>query len=151
MNLSRGHDMTESDNNRKRAVEEQCDGSTEESRSQKEIKRSFFVNTGVGFRSKINKNDEQEATTENKTRKKQQTIWIVMYIIRSGRQGGLESTVGALKWMNVDIAVLQETKINNESYTRESFGYNIQATKANSKFQGGIALVYQPSDFWTIE
>jgi hypothetical protein len=45
--------MTESDNNRKQAVEEQCDGSTEESRSQKEIKRSFFVNPGAGSRSQI--------------------------------------------------------------------------------------------------
>jgi exonuclease III len=136
--------MTESDNNRKRAVEEQCDGSTEESRSQKEIKRSFFVN----------KNGEREAMTENKTRKKQRTIQIVTYTIRNGRQGGLESAVRTLKWMNVDIALMQETKINNEScYTRESFGYKIQATKAKakSKFQGGIALIYRPSDFWTIE
>jgi hypothetical protein len=75
-------------------------------RSREVKRRLLFFNPRAVSRSKINKNDEQEATTENRTRKKQQTIWIVTYNIRNGRQGGLESAVRALKWINVYIAVL---------------------------------------------
>jgi hypothetical protein len=53
--------------------------------------------------------------------------------------------------MNIDIGVLEETKIDHEFYTRNSFGYEVVATKAVSAFQDGIALVYLPSDFCMVE
>jgi hypothetical protein len=40
--------------------------------------------------------------------------------------------------MNVDLAILQETKISDETYTRASFGHEVLASKADTVFQGGI-------------
>jgi hypothetical protein len=53
--------------------------------------------------------------------------------------------------MNIDIGILEETKITNDCYTNNCFGFEVIATEAESVFQGGIALVYRPSAYWTIE
>jgi hypothetical protein len=66
-----------------------------------------------------------------------------------GRQGNLESALRALDKMNIDIGILQETKITDDKYKKKSFG--IIATKAISAFQGGIAIAYRTSAWWSIE
>jgi hypothetical protein len=78
-------------------------------------------------------------------------IRMATFNVRNGRQGNLESALRTLKMMNIDSGILEETKIANAFYTRKAFGYEAIATKAISMFQGGIALVYRPSEFWTIE
>jgi hypothetical protein len=47
--------------------------------------------------------------------------------------------------MNVDLAILQETKISDERYTRASFGYEVLASKSPIVLQGGISLAYRTS------
>ena len=54
--------------------------------------------------------------------------------------------------MNVDLALLTETKIVNELYTRGAEGYTITATKAKNIHQGGVALVHRShSDNFAVE
>ncbi|EJK57215.1 hypothetical protein THAOC_22765, partial [Thalassiosira oceanica] len=62
-----------------------------------------------------------------------------------GRNGGLESACRALDLSNVAVAVLQETtnKITTDAYTKFSLGYRVQASKATSVRQGGVALCYR--------
>jgi exonuclease III len=60
------------------------------------------------------------------------------YNIHNGQQGNLEITLRSLQFMNVDLAILQETKISDEKYTRASFGHEVLASKADTVFQGGI-------------
>ena len=67
------------------------------------------------------------------------TISICTWNIRSGRNGGLESACRALDLSNVAVAVLQETKITTDAYTKLSSGYRVQASKATSFRQGGVA------------
>jgi exonuclease III len=70
---------------------------------------------------------------------------IATYNIRNGQQGNLESALRALQFMYVDLAILQETKISDEKYTKAYFGYEVLASKADTVFQGGIALAYRTS------
>ena len=46
--------------------------------------------------------------------------------------------------MGVGCVILSEMKITNDRYTRMKSGYKVLATKAPSKHQGGIALLWQP-------
>jgi hypothetical protein len=50
---------------------------------------------------------------------------MALYNIRSGRNGGLESALQAMKLMGVDLGVLLETKLTKGVYTRWSSGYNV--------------------------
>ena len=69
------------------------------------------------------------------------TFSIATWNILSGRGGGLESSCRALEVANVDIVVLQETKLTDGIYTRYLSGYRIVASNAQSKQQGGVALL----------
>jgi hypothetical protein len=66
--------------------------------------------------------------------------------IISGRAERLVSATRALQQMNVDVAVLTETKITDECYTRHSFGYEIRASKAPSSSQGGVAFCWRDNE-----
>ena len=59
------------------------------------------------------------------------------YNIRNGRRGGLESTLRRMSQANMDLGILQETKIMNGIYTRGSAGYTVIATDAPSRHRGG--------------
>ena len=48
--------------------------------------------------------------------------------------------------MGVDTAVLQETKIVNEKYTKAAAGYTIMCSKAVSTRQGGVGLLWKNGD-----
>jgi exonuclease III len=68
--------------------------------------------------------------------------------IRNGRRVNMEIAMQAIAHMNVDVAVLTETRLKDERYAKYVYGYEITATKAKYKIQGGIALVYWSSKFW---
>ena len=44
------------------------------------------------------------------------------YNIRNGRNGGLETALRGMEQANLDMGILQETKITNGVYTRASAG-----------------------------
>jgi hypothetical protein len=46
--------------------------------------------------------------------------------------------------MGVGCAVLLEMKITDNCYARTMLGYKVLSTKAPSKHQGGIALLWKP-------
>ena len=63
--------------------------------------------------------------------------------IRCGRNAGLTSAAKGLAQMGVGIAVVTETKITDDRYTRLASGYKILASKAASHNQGGIAMLWK--------
>jgi exonuclease III len=60
--------------------------------------------------------------------------------VHSGRNANLDCALRGSHILGIDIIVLTETKIDDEKYTRYSHAYEIHATKAVSKSQGGVAL-----------
>lgn len=78
-------------------------------------------------------------------------ITIATYNICSGRKGRLELALRAAAQMNLDLGILTETKLTDGIYTRNSSGYQVVATDAPSKHQGGIALFYRESEYWQVE
>ena len=46
---------------------------------------------------------------------------------------------------NLDIGILQETKITDGVYTHSSYGYSIIAKDDPSRHCGGVAVLYQES------
>ena len=50
------------------------------------------------------------------------------YNICNGRRGGLESALRGMSQANMDLGILQETKITNGIYTRGSAGYTVITT-----------------------
>ncbi len=63
--------------------------------------------------------------------------------IRCGRNAGLTSAAKGLEQMRVGLAVVTETKITNDRYTRLASGFKILVSKAASHNQGGIALLWK--------
>jgi hypothetical protein len=78
------------------------------------------------------------------------SIRIGTYNIRNGRAGNLEGALREMNKMNMDIVLLTETKLTNDQHTKRAFGYDVVATKARSKAQGGVALIYRESEYWTV-
>ena len=78
------------------------------------------------------------------------SLWIGTYNIRDGRglggDGGLITSLRAVREANLDLVILTETKISNEIYTKAAFDYKVDCTAAQhgprGGGQGGIALVY---------
>ena len=65
------------------------------------------------------------------------------YNIRNFRKWGLESELWGMSQANMDLGILQETKITNGVYTRGSARYKVIATDAPSRHRGGVALFYR--------
>ena len=78
---------------------------------------------------------------------KQNNFSLATWNIRSGRPGGplggMEAAARALDSLNVDIAVLQETKVTGGVYTRNTSGYKVFSTNAPSPRQGGVAIAWR--------
>ena len=64
------------------------------------------------------------------------------YNIRNGQKGGLEAALRGMSQANMDLGILQETKLTDGIYTRGSDGYSVIATDAPSRYRGGVALFY---------
>ena len=79
------------------------------------------------------------------------SFMVASYNIRSGRNGGLDSALRAMKLMGVDCGVFLETKLTEGIYTRWSSGYNVRSTHAPSKWQGGISLFWRASETYEVE
>ena len=62
------------------------------------------------------------------------------YNIRNGRNGGLEAALRGMSQDNMDLRILQETKLANGVYTHGSAGYSVIATDAPSRHRSGVAI-----------
>ena len=67
------------------------------------------------------------------------------YNIRNGRNGGLEAALRGMSQANMDLGILQETKLTDGIYTGGSAGYSIVATDAPSQHHGGVAIFHRPA------
>ena len=68
---------------------------------------------------------------------KSNRIRLVTLNITSGRARGLEAALRALKQDNLDVGVLQETKLIYGIKKRQGEGYDVWATAAESRNPGG--------------
>ena len=59
------------------------------------------------------------------------------YSIRNGRNGGLEAALRGMYQTNMDLGILQETKLTDGIYTRGSAGSSVIARDALSRHRGG--------------
>jgi hypothetical protein len=63
--------------------------------------------------------------------------------IRCGKNAGMISAAKGLEQMDVGLAILTETKLTDDCYTRLASGFKILVSKATSHNQGGIALLWK--------
>ena len=73
------------------------------------------------------------------------------YTIHNGRNGGLEAALRGVSQANMDLGILQETKLTEGIYTRGSAGYSVIATDAPSRHRGGVAIFYRPAPHLAVE
>ena len=73
------------------------------------------------------------------------------YNIRNGRNGGLETAIRGMEQANLDMGIMQDTKITDGVYTRASAGYRVVATDAPSLHSGGIAMFYREGAGFAVE
>ena len=73
------------------------------------------------------------------------------YNICNGRNGGLEAALREMSQANMDLGILQETKLTYGIYTRGSVGYSVVATDAPSRHRGGIAIFYRSEAHFAVE
>ena len=78
-------------------------------------------------------------------------IIFVTYNIRNGRNGGLEVALRGISQANMDLGILQETKLTDGIYTRGSTGYSVVATDAPSRHRGGVAIFYCSGPNFVVE
>ena len=78
-------------------------------------------------------------------------IRFVTYNICKGRNGGLEAALRGMSQANMDLGILQETKLTDGIYTRGSVGYSVVATDAPSRHRGGVAIFHRPAPHFVVE
>lgn len=105
--------------------------------------RNSYVTSGTSSTGPL---EQQRKETEEK----ETNITIGTWNIVDGRGNRLELACNRLKRIGVDIAIITETKLNGYHST-SAYGYSIVATKCENQHQGGVALLYRPSQDWHIE
>ena len=73
------------------------------------------------------------------------------YIIRNGRNGGLEGALRGVSHANMDLVILQETKLTDGIYTRGLVGYILVSTDVPSRHRGGVAIFYRLAPHSVVE
>ena len=82
----------------------------------------------------------------------QARLRMITYNVRSARGSYLQIALRAMAQMRIHLGFLLETRITNAIYPHDCCGYKVQATKAKTSSQGGIALFYKSdSDQWCVE
>ena len=82
--------------------------------------------------------------------KKAGSLAIATLNIIDGRRWRLNAAVRCLASMKIDLAILTETKLSSNHYTKHCFGYNVVATESDGH-SGGVALVYKKAGHWALE
>ena len=71
--------------------------------------------------------------------------------IRLGKAGGLEAALQDLRQGNVDVGVLQETKLTDGIHARQGEGYYVWATEAERRHQWRISVFWSEDAEWQME
>ena len=72
------------------------------------------------------------------------------YNIRNRRNGGVEAALRGMSQSNMDLGILQETKLTDGIYTHGLAGYSIVATDAPSRHRGGVAIFYRSEPYFAV-
>ena len=73
------------------------------------------------------------------------------YNIRNGQKGGLEMALRGMSQANMDLGILQETKLKDDIFNRGLAGYSVITTDAPSRHHGGVALFYRSEPHFVVE
>ena len=73
------------------------------------------------------------------------------YNICNGRNRGLESSFRGMSQVNMDLGIIQETKVTDGIYTCGSAGYSVVRTDAPSRRRGGVAVFHRPAPHFSVE
>ena len=73
------------------------------------------------------------------------------YNIRNGRNIGLEAALWGVSQSNMDLGILQETKLTDGIYTFGSAGYSVVAADAPSRHRGGVTIFHLPAPHFAVE
>ena len=73
------------------------------------------------------------------------------YNIRNIQKGGLEMALRGMSQANMDLVILQETKLTDGIYTRGSAGYSVIATDAPSRHRGDVTFLYPSKPHFVVE
>ena len=90
------------------------------------------------------------SSTGSTSKPKFSGITISTWNVVDGRSSRLEMACNKLQRLNIDIALLTETKLNGY-HTVHSYDYDIVATKCTNQHQGGVALLYRKNSNWHIK
>ena len=82
---------------------------------------------------------------------KEDIVRLRTYIIQNIRNGGLESALHGMSHANVDLGILQDTKITYGVYSWESVVFCVIVLGALSLHHGGVALFYKESLRFALE
>ena len=77
-------------------------------------------------------------------------IIFVPYNIRNRINGGLEAKLRVVSQANMDLGILQETKLTDGIYTRVSAGYIVVATDAPSRHHVGVTIFHRPAPHFVV-
>ena len=83
--------------------------------------------------------------------KKEDIVCFRTYIIQNIRNGGLELALHGMSHANVDLGILQDTKIIHGVYAWESVVFCVIVLGALSLHHGGVALFYKESLRFALE
>ena len=73
------------------------------------------------------------------------------YNIRNRHNSRLEAALQGMSQANMDLGILQETKLTYGIYTRGLAGYSVVATDAPSRHHGGVAIFYRWEPHFAVE
>ena len=73
------------------------------------------------------------------------------YNIRNRSNGGLEAALWGMSQANMDLDILQETKLTDGIYTRGSAGYSVVAMDAPIRHCGGVAIFHWTAPHFAVE
>ena len=73
------------------------------------------------------------------------------YNIRNGHNGGLEAALRGMSQANMDLVILQETKLTDGIYTRGLAEYSIAATDAPSRHRSSVAIFCRLAPHFVVE
>ena len=73
------------------------------------------------------------------------------YNIHNGRNGGLKAALRGMSQANMDLGILQETKLTDGIYTPGSARYSALTTDAPIRNHGGVAIFYRSEPHFAVE
>ena len=73
------------------------------------------------------------------------------YNIRNGHSDGLEAALRGMSQSNMDLGILQETKLTDGISNHGSAGYSVVAKDAPSRHRGGDSIFYCPAPHFAVE